>query len=267
MLYAQAYYPEASTYILCGQEPVGRIPDVASLSASTRASALFNLRKSLSTILNFSFFRTLDMITDLRATQLNGTLPIMMVFLSRAGCTLKEAELVHLNDQGQLVAEVTKVPGVHLTFRGPHGRDQDLYYFSSDLSNGGIASRPNFIRFCQSKPRGNALIKAASYLLHNSDFSSARNFLLGHCNHIVEDDTGVPMREMLKAGWFVSLFGNYIGPIEMFKGYEQADVRSAYRSLGAPAMPFRMGYQWRVGNCAMLVGTAPQAIPRAIALD
>ena len=267
MLYAQAYYPEASTYILCGQEPVGRIPDVGSLNASTRVSALSNLRKSLNTILNYSFFRTLDMITDLRATQLNGTLPIMMVFLSRAGCQLEAAELVHLDEMGALTPQVTKVPGVHVSFRGAHGRKQDLYYFSSDLSNSGIRNRPSFVRFCQSKGRGNALIKAASYLLHNDDFSSARQFLLGQCNHIVEDDTGIPMRHMLKAGWFVSLFGNYVGPIEMFKGYEQSDVRAAYGSLGAAAMPFRMGYQWRVGNSAMLVGTSPQAITRAVALD
>jgi hypothetical protein len=267
MLYAQAYYPEASTYILCGQEPVGRIPDVASLSSATRASALSNLRKSLNTILNYSFFRTLDMITDLRATQLNGTLPIMMVFLSRAGCKLDQVELVHLDETGALSATETKVPGVHVTFRGAHGRKQDLYYFSSDLSDSGIQYRPNFIRFCQSKGRGNSLIKAASYLLHNGNFGSARQFLLGQCNHIVQDDTGIPMRYMLKANWLVSIFGNYIGPIEMFRGYEQSDIRAAFRTLGAPPMPFRMGYQWRVGNCAMLVGTSPLAVPKAIAID
>ena len=57
-LYANAFFPNASTYILCGREPVGKVPAVASLTASQRSSGLNQLRASLNDILYLSFFIT-----------------------------------------------------------------------------------------------------------------------------------------------------------------------------------------------------------------
>ena len=87
-LYANAFFPNASTYILCGVEPVGPVPDVDKLPHAALFSALANLRKSLDSVLSWSFFITKNMKVDLRQTQLNGTLPILYVFLARAGCTI-----------------------------------------------------------------------------------------------------------------------------------------------------------------------------------
>ncbi len=61
ILYAQAFFPHASTYVLAGLEPVGPVPDIAQLPPSALAAGLANLRKSLNSVLSFSFFITKDM--------------------------------------------------------------------------------------------------------------------------------------------------------------------------------------------------------------
>lgn len=57
-LYANAFFPYARTYILCGIEPVGALPDVARIDRQVLPFALANLRKSLESVLSFSFFIT-----------------------------------------------------------------------------------------------------------------------------------------------------------------------------------------------------------------
>ncbi|HEY2139870.1 MAG TPA: hypothetical protein VGH00_07310, partial [Chthoniobacterales bacterium] len=50
-LYANAFFPNATTYILCGTEPVGPVPDISRIPANVLPSALANLRKSLDSVL------------------------------------------------------------------------------------------------------------------------------------------------------------------------------------------------------------------------
>ena len=65
-LYADAFYSKASTYVLSALEPVGSVPDLTRLSPGGIGSALYNVERSLGSILSFSFFITKQMKTDLR---------------------------------------------------------------------------------------------------------------------------------------------------------------------------------------------------------
>ena len=56
-LYANAFYPNAKTYVLSALEPVGTVPDLTTLRGSVGGS-LAQLRGSLSSILSYSFFIT-----------------------------------------------------------------------------------------------------------------------------------------------------------------------------------------------------------------
>ena len=53
-LYANAFYPNATTYVMSGLEPVGAIPRVL----DANITGLGQLRGSLNTVMNTSFFRT-----------------------------------------------------------------------------------------------------------------------------------------------------------------------------------------------------------------
>jgi hypothetical protein len=255
-LYANAFFPNASTYILCGVEPVGPVPDIQKIPHAALASSLGNLRKSLDAVLSFSFFITKSMKVDLKQTQLSGTLPILYVFLARAGCTIDSVESVALDREGQFVPEGKgTTPGVRIKFTSPAGRPQTLYYFTTDLANWAIKINPNFIKFCEQLGNGVSLLKAASYLMHSDNFSQVRDFLLTHSKVILQEDSGIPYRYFAKDKWNIRFHGHYIGPINRFLKHGQLDLaKDANASQPAP-LPFSFGYQWKPSQSALIVAT------------
>jgi hypothetical protein len=265
-LYANAFYPNASTYILCGREPVGSVPDVTVLSSDARSAALKNMRTALNAILSFSFFITADMKTDLTQTQLSGTLPVIYVFLARMGCQIQSVNLLGLSDSGELTQGKSKTPGVEITFLGTTGQTQKLYYFTTDLSNWAIKSNPGFMQFCGKQGIGNGFAKAASYLMHLNEFTTVRSFLLEQTRYMIQDDSGIPYQFFNQTDWSMSLYGNYSGPIDLFKQHEQADLRSAFAASKAGDLPFGVGYQWRPGISSLMVATALRRVSKAAPL-
>lgn len=265
-LYANAFFPNASTYILCGREPVGSIPDVTLLRTEARSAALKNMRTALNAILSFSFFITADMKTDLTQTQLSGTLPVIYVFLARMGCQIQEVKLVGLSAIGELTQERSKTPGVRITFLGTSGKSQTLYYFTTDLADWAIKNNPEFLQFCEKQGVGNGFAKAASYLMHLNEFSTVRDFLLKKTRHMIQDDSGIPFRFFKQPEWTLGLYGNYAGPIDLFKQHDQPDLRSAFSETKTGDLPFGVGYQWRPGVSSLMVATCMSQVPKAEAV-
>lgn len=255
-LYAHAFFPNASTYILCGVEPVGPIPDVTKVAPPALASALANLRKSLDSVLSFSFFITKNMKVDLRQQQLSGTLPVLYVFLARAGCTIESVESVALDKTGAFVPEGKgTTPGVKIVFTSGGGRSQTLYYFTTDLANWAIKANPNFMKFCEQQGNGVSLLKAASYLMHSDNFSQVRDFLLTHSKMIVQEDSGIPYRDFAKNKWEIRFYGHYIGPINRFLKNGQLDLQKDANASHPAPLPFSFGYQWKPSQSAIMVAT------------
>ena len=253
-LYANAFFPNASTYILCGIEPVGAVPDLTALPAPALHSALANLRKSLDSVLNWSFFITKNMKVDLKQTQLSGTLPVLYVFLARAGCRLDAVEPIALDRAGGVIAPGKGgTPGVKMVFFGPSGRAQTLYYFASDLANWGIKSDPGFMNFCERQVRGASLLKAASYLMHEDGFSQVRAFLLTHSKLILQDDSGIPHRFFANGPWQLRYCGRYVGPIDLFKKNGQPDLARAHAASAPAPLDFGFGYQWHPSRSSLLI--------------
>src|SRR6516165_3467632 len=100
-LYANAFFPDATTYVMAGLEPPGQIPDLARSSRGSADSLLHNIEGSLRSLLAYSFFQTKEMRHEL----VRGTLPILYVFLARSGKTLHDVALIRLDDDGQVVSE------------------------------------------------------------------------------------------------------------------------------------------------------------------
>ena len=259
-LYAHAFFPNASSYILCGIEPVGEIPDIENIPAATLPSALANLRKTLESVLDWSFFITKKMKVDLKQKQLNGTLPVLYIFLARAGCTIDSVELVALDREGNFVpAGKGTTPGVKIAFTGSAGRAQTLYYFASDLSDWGIKSSPGFMKFCSRQGDGVSLLKAASYLMHGNNFTQVRDFLLGHSKVILQDDSGIPQRFFAEDKWRVRYCGHYSGPIPMFKKYPQPELAKMFTARTPAPLGFGFGYQWHPNRSSLIVATPKTA--------
>jgi hypothetical protein len=255
-LYANAFYPNASTYILCGIEPVGAIPDLDKIPGNALPSSLANLRKSLDSVLSFSFFITNKMKVDLKQTQLSGTLPVLYVFLARAGYTIDSVAPVFLDREGNFVPEGKgTTAGAKIVFTGTAGRPQTLYYFTTDVADWALKVNPNFMKFCQQQGDGVSLLKAASYLMHSNNFSQVRSFLLEHSKVILQDDSGIPFRFFARNEWDIRYHGRYIGPIRRFLKHGQLDLNKENAAAEPSPLPFSFGYQWQPSRSSLIVAT------------
>jgi hypothetical protein len=246
-LYADAFYSKATTYVLSALEPPGSVPDLTKLPRGGVGAALYNVERSMASILSFSFFITKQMKVDLRAGQLEGTLPILYVFLARSGKTIREVSAVALDQSGapHLGSEnagPNAAHGVRILFAGSDGVEKTLYYFSTDLSNPGVRSS-GFLKFCAGLAPGNSLIKSASYLLHSGNFSTVRDFLLANSATIIQDDSGIPLAYYSPKKWKFFPFGRYAGPISEFPGKYQEQYAELFRR--SQPMNFGIGYRWR----------------------
>jgi hypothetical protein len=246
-LYADAFYSKATTYVLSALEPVGPVPDLTRLSRGGIGSTLYNVERSLGSVLSFSFFITKMMKTDLGAGQVSGTLPILYVFLARSGKTIRDVSLIALDDRGAAYfanenAGRNATRGVRIVFAGSDGEQKTLYYFSTDLSNSSVRSS-GFLKFCETLAPGNSLIKSASYLMHSGNFTTVRDFLLRNSATVIQDDSGIPLSHYDHRKWRFFPFGRYAGPIAEFPGRYQRQYAELFRR--AQPMDFGIGYRWR----------------------
>ncbi len=259
-LYATSFFPNASTYVLAGLEPVGAVPELTSVSPLVINAELRNLEISTSSLFNFSFFITQNMKTQLRNGPIYGTLPVLYVFLARTGKTIHEVDLVSLDDHGnlQITDEVaatnndtdkpvhsqqrTAAPGVKIVFSEGNGPKQTLYYFSTNLADGSF-ERSGFSAFLAKFGPADSLIKSASYLLHKAHFAGVRKLLLHNSATILQDDSGIPLSYFEATKWRLRAFGHYAGPISLFTNFYQPQMAELFQS--APPLEFGIGYRWR----------------------
>jgi hypothetical protein len=246
-LYANAFYPKATNYVLSALEPPGSVPDLTRVPRGGVDAALANVEHSLGSILSFSFFITKKMKVDLHEGQINGTLPLLYVFLARSGKTIRNVSAVALDAKGTAYfanenpgANATR--GVRILFAGSDGVERTLYYFSTDLSDSGVRAS-GFLKFCATLAPGNSLIKSASYLLHSGGFSTVRDFILANSATIIQDDSGIPLGYYSPTKWRFFPFGRYAGPIDRFPARYQQSYAELFRR--AQPMDFGIGYRWR----------------------
>ena len=274
-LYATSFFPDASTYVLAGLEPVGAVPDLTSLSPLAINAELRSLEASMSSLFSFSFFITQNMKTQLREGPIYGTLPVLYVFLARTAKKIHEVNFVRLDEQGNLQVahelgatngDTTKpvwsqyrsaASGVKIVFSDGNGPKQTLYYFSTNLADGSF-ERSGFSAFLARLGPADSLIKSASYLLHKPHFAGVRKVLLNNSATILQDDSGVPLTYFEAAKWRVEAFGHYAGPISMFANFHQPRMAELFQR--ANPLEFGIGYRWRKNESNLLLAQKGSAL-------
>jgi|HubBroStandDraft_6_1064221.scaffolds.fasta_scaffold258064_2 hypothetical protein len=269
-LYATSFFPAASTYVLSGLEPVGDVPQLTSLPRYEVDASLRNMEGSLATILNLSFFITKNMKTQLTTGPIYGTLPILYVFLARTGKTVHEVSFVSLDKEGNFIAQddpgkragrattQSAAKGVKIVFSDGSGPRQTLYYFSTDLSDGGVKIS-GFLEFCAKLGAADSFLKSASYLLHGGNFSRVRSFLVNHSATILQDDSGIPLAYFDPKQWRLQPFGHYLAPLGIFPNTYQPRMAELFRD--AAPLDFGIGYLWRKNESNLLLATRPPPGP------
>ncbi len=266
-LYANAFFPNATNYVLSGLEPVGQIPDLMKLPPGTAFQAQRSIQASLRTVLTTSYFITAQMSQDLNSGPVSGTMPILYVFLARSGKELRNVSLVYLDERGVLHSgDGTRLQsparGVKIDFTASDGQAKTLYYFSTNLADQ-RGKDIALLLFCKSLGQGDSFVKSASYLLHNPNFSQVRNFMLDNSASILQDDTGAPLANFDTAQWQLRLFGRYMMPI--FPTYYQPKLNELYQKNQPVPIDFGVGYRWRANESNLILATRSLAAPESTA--
>lgn len=259
-LHATTFFPDAETYLLVALEPVGSAPDFHQMTPDAMDQFFVTVDRSLDSLLSFSFFKTNNMKVDVKR-DLEGTLPILLLFLARTGNRIDDVKPVEVDGEGSIVeagtatlaAGARPAKGVDILFRTADGSQKHLYYFSVNLHNDYL--KKSVFKGYMAKLSGvNTYLKSASYLMHKNYFSTVRNAILDHSALLVQDDSGIPYHFIKPNKWDVSLYGVYSSPIAMFKDHKEPDLVDAYKEANrAKFLPFGIGYNWRAGKSNLLV--------------
>ncbi|GAB2855739.1 hypothetical protein [Hymenobacter ruber] len=262
-------FPTSQTYVLMGLEPVGSIPARTSLENPKLLPAV---KTSLWSVLNFSFFRTNDMAVDLKSVELDGALPLMMLFAARTGNQITAIRPVQLDAAGKLLdapkdttqtPDPKAIPGVEMKLRAPNGQPKTVYYFSADLSDWKLTSKSAPLEFVRHLGPLTTYVKSATYLMHKSYFNKVRRTVLRRSRYILQDDSGIAMKYFQKGAWQFNYYGTYRRPINLFAKQYQPELTAAYHdTVNKPKpLPFGTGYNWRQTDSNLLL--AKRLVPLA----
>ncbi|HEX3419588.1 MAG TPA: hypothetical protein VHT01_00010 [Candidatus Udaeobacter sp.] len=258
-LYVDQFFPTAAVYVLCGKEALGPPPDP--LRIANLSGALGNLENAMKSSLNTTYFITKDMKIDLHEQNLNGVLPILYTCIARGDKSITNVSFGSLTSGGVFTEAAPgrkggSTPGVRIRYTDNRsGNAQMLYYFTTDISDGGIKATPGFLKFCQGLGTGASFLKSPSYLLFENGFATIRNFILDHSNMIVQDDSGIPLVYFDPNKWTMRFFGVYLGPIDVFKQHYQPRLRELYQQSNPPPLEFGFGYRWNYKEANLIVAT------------
>jgi hypothetical protein len=240
-IYAEAFFPNATTYILCGLEPTGTVPSLQNLQPLQ--STLGWMQVSVKTLMDAGYFITKEMQADLKQSPLQGTVPVFCFMLARNG--------------DRIVSVQTEGNHAEIRFLAPgDSRVRTLHYFSLNLRNDGLRKENAFLEFVKAAHPDVGYLKSASYLMHESDFSTIRDTLLTQCRTIVQDDSGIPLRCFNPERWRFLNFGVYAPTLDIFKKYNQPEMADLYAKLPAAPLPFGVGYHWDPKTANLMVFTA-----------
>jgi len=237
-VHAATLFPGASSYVLVGLEGTETMPDLAKLSGADLTHGIHGVANSLRTVMGASYFITTEMRADLGATSLKGTLPLLLAQVARQGQSVSSVEAISLDGGGNVVPRSGFCPGWLIKAGG-----KSIYYFRQDLSNGGLGDA-RILTFVSRQGGPVTFVKSASYLMHESNFSKIRDFVATKSRGIVQDPSGVPFANLVSAGWQLSLYGNYVAPLDTFASHPQPDLVTAYTSGSYSVKPltFGLGY-------------------------
>lgn len=260
--------PDRPGYVMLSLEPVGSVPDLAGFSVPDFDRFFAMLQESLSSALAWDFFQTKELREDLSVPGLEGALPLLLFFAARDGQEVVDVRYVFVGSDGA-VEEVPAaigppatragVPGVRLSLRrGGAETVADLYYFAVDLGSYSVDQKRAFFSWLAGRGPFTTYLKAASYLMFKPKYQAIERFILQHSRDVLQDDSGIPLAELQRAGWELALYGSYEHPIRLFASMYQEDLALAYRTrTDVKPLPFSAGYKIRPRESTLMHATKP----------
>ncbi len=262
-LFANTFFPSFENFVLIGLEPVGQLPDLNKLKPAVLNAYLTSVQGSLRTLVTGGFFKTKDMASDFLPGNVNGTVPVLLIFLAKTGNKVLDIEYIKMDKTGKLTYEKsdlsekkqkTRYDGVMIKFTDQEAKVvKKLYFFSTNLADDGFPKKPDFQEFIRSMKPFASMAKAASYLMHMGGFNGVREFIVKESKYMLQEDSGVPVKYFKADEWERRFYGVYTAPIPMFAGRVQSDLQAEYRKKDqVKPLPFGIGYYWEQGRSNLM---------------
>lgn len=267
ILHCVQFYPDADQYVMIALEKYGSLPDLSKMDSAKSLQYLNSVTRSLEDIFGKSYFITRKMLRDV-SNSVNGVVPLVSVFLVRTGYQIKDIQYKHLNENGTFSPISVDTCGKHVNdlveiyfAKNDSAKLQKIVYFRTNLCDenyGGMMSLTDnkpLQNYLNNLPECYTYVKAASYVMNYSTFSTIRNICLAKSKSIVQDDTGIAYRYIDKNKWGIQLYGSYVKPVSDFSGVWQEDLSAAYKidSARVKKLPFSLGYHWGNQNAQNLM--------------
>ena len=261
---AYTLFPNYPRYIFFSLERPGAMPDLESVTPVQFAKILQDVRSAFRDIFERNYFITDYMNKQLTTPWIRGTVPVMATMMALMQLRIVRIEPIDLFPELTRAYDAPDLPrrphrimrSVRMDFVGANGgAPQQLYYFAIDATEKQLDFYPGFIDWVAQHRPATALLKSASYLLHDNQFEKTRNMILATADFVIQDDTGIPYRFLGQSPWHVRLYGRYNKP--NMKGLRygyQADLESAYKAKGdLTDLPFPFGYHWKGKQSGLLI--------------
>lgn len=250
--YIASFFPDCHFSMLIGLEKAGKIPFSDDFSIKNAAEILKQTTKSVRSNIDLSFFQTNSMKTELSG-YLEGTLPVIMMFMVRHNYEIININPVHINEKSYFEISNKEQEYAHtLTKDFSNAYEivykkigeniyRYMYYFSLDLSDKEINEKTFDLLLNNYFHNKTTFLKAASYLLDRPTFTKIKKLILSHSKTIITGPSGIQYRD-LDSSWNIQLYGNYVGPISLFSGRQQEDLKAAYQKGQIKPIDFKFDY-------------------------
>jgi hypothetical protein len=258
--YSHMFFPKQDTVIMVGLEPVGYLFDIDTANPVKLEKYLTNLEHSLYYPHKLGFFRTFSMEVDFTKGYLNGTIHTCLYYMAKFGYKIEYIKAFDINENGNTMREVElgtkphKRTGIKIGFKAKDGSGnvKELIYISGDLSDKGLTNgnkNTGLYNFLNSRKQIVSFYKAASYLMHKSDFLKIRGLMTRNSKRILQDDSGVPYSVLKASGFDVTVLGEYTRTIQLFWSRVQKDMKAEYATKKPAKLPFNIGYNAEFNEC------------------
>lgn len=247
-----AIYPGAARYVMISDQFALKYFDPLALKEPDQSLILGELGESWTRFGRLGFFLTQELNKGGggRKYQLSPSM-ILMAFAVRLGYEVRSIRPICLDTADHSIrpieAKEARWGSVRLELR-KDGRDIVVDYLQQDLSNRGLTKHPASRALIETLAKGSVLLKAASHLPQQADFSIIRDAILTHTPTLVQDETGLEYDAMAQH-FNVKLYGEYVGAYHLFKEATNPSLVKAYKERAKEVRPldFRLGYEKQAG--------------------
>jgi len=264
------FYPNSPRYIMIGLETPGYVNDPILFRPQELKNAFYTLDASLNQIAVQNYFTTILMAKKFSNKYFPGVSPVLLVFLKRLGFDIDDLQRIALTQDGNFreisEKEVNDSPeafqGIRIIFHSKgNSKLRELIFFKFFVNPSSADLSTIEGKFLSRQKRLNLVLKSAIYLMHLEKYQSFINTIVAKSDMVVEDDSGIPIRNFPRAEWDIQVFGSYTRRLSiryvpkeanMFKSekgnvrtesqkFTQEDLKKIYETDARPLL-FKYGY-------------------------